>query len=93
MYKCCIVKIIICLLLFSYEVSSADQEGKKIFNNYCAICHLKSAPSIFNTSIEQNTFINIVLNGRKGTMMGAFKNKLSTEDIKNLYKYLIAYQE
>ena len=93
MFKCCIVKVVICLLFFSYKVFSAEYEGEKIFNNYCAICHLKSAPSIFNTSIKENIFIDIVLNGRRGTMMGAFKNKLSTKEIKNLYKYLTTYHE
>lgn len=79
------------ITIFFFNTSSIlanDTNGKDKYNSHCAICHMKSAPKLFNTKIKKDVFIKIVLNGRQGTMMGSFQKKLNLSDIEKIYFYL-----
>ena len=82
--------VILSYIIYFMASHSHSKEivGKKLFNRNCVACHKKSAPNLNGTSLKYNVFRNIVVNGRSGTMMGAFKSRFNEEEIIYIYTYL-----
>lgn len=67
------------------------QEGKVLYGNTCVICHGKKGgrgPDLTSTRLNNEAFIQIVMNGRKGTQMPAWRGKLSEEEVWKILAYL-----
>ncbi|HWP48360.1 MAG TPA: cytochrome c [Candidatus Limnocylindrales bacterium] len=67
------------------------QEGKVLYGSTCVICHGKKGgrgPDLTSTRLSNEAFIEVVLNGRKGTQMPAWREKLSEEEIWKILAYL-----
>lgn len=71
--------------------------GKKVYLNSCAVCHKPDGlgmppafPSMIGGKVATgpiNTHINIVMNGKNGTAMQAFKEQLSDQEIAAVITY------
>jgi mono/diheme cytochrome c family protein len=75
-------------------VSSGTMSGEDNYKKFCIACHgsdgnlgISGAKSIPNSALSQQDREVIITNG-KGTMP-AFKEKLSTEEIKRLAEYTL----
>lgn len=74
-------------------------EGKKVYEQFCAACHksdgtgmppvylpLKGSSVVVGKPIERN--IDVVLNGRPGTAMQAFRDQLTDEQLASVITYI-----
>ncbi len=88
-----VLLIFINILLSSTFVMKASYSnsitGEVLFNKNCAACHKKSAPNLSGTNLKLKVFRSVVINGRAGTMMGAFQSKLNDEEVSKIYYFLI----
>jgi mono/diheme cytochrome c family protein len=67
------------------------EEGDRIYNTRCVLCHGKAGgrgPNLFATSLSEEQFVEIAINGRKGTQMPAFGYVLSPDDIADVYAFV-----
>ncbi|WML47551.1 c-type cytochrome [Neobacillus sp. PS3-34] len=83
----------------------AIEAGEKIYNQHCASCHGKTGKgeganvgtSINNeqllSSLSDKDLYNNVKFGREGTLMPAYKERISEKDIKNLVAFMRDWQE
>ena len=79
----------LCAVFLMVPLSYSDDiTGEKLFNRNCAACHKKTAPNLNGTVLKYDVFASVVLNGRPGTMMGAFNSKFNHTDIKNINEFL-----
>lgn len=78
---------------------AAITAGKDVYGNTCLFCHGGDARGARAPTLTTNGFapdgpngndylVNIVLNGREGTIMGAFREILSEEEIWQVIAYL-----
>ena len=82
------------------KISSNAMEGWKTYNGGgCGACHGKGGvgavgPNLgqsVTTKLSKDDFVNIVTNGKSGTMMRPHKtNKRVMDNMDNLYAYLLA---
>ncbi len=73
------------------------QHGEEVYNTVCAVCHQKNGqglppafPSLINSPIisgDIKDHIDIVLHGKQGTAMQAFKDQLNDVDIAAVITY------
>lgn len=85
------------LLAMNMDMSELMQEGEKIYTNVCAGCHMPNGeglpgvfPAIKGSPVALNdtpAHIDIVLNGKTGTMMQAFGNMLSLKELAAVVTY------
>lgn len=69
----------------------AIEEGLQIYRSKCYICHLSKGgrgTNLFATKISDEKFLEIVINGRKGTQMPAFGLRLSPDDVWKVHAYV-----
>ena len=90
--------------IFSYMNTNKTKElvtGKKIYMMRCYSCHDKFAKGSIGPNLTDNywKFVNspqelydLVANGKKGSMMIAYKNYLEPEEIKAVLTYIKALQ-
>lgn len=67
------------------------QEGKVLYGSTCVICHGKKGgrgPDLTSSRLSNEAFVEVVLNGRKGTQMPAWRGKLSEEEVWKILAYL-----
>ncbi|MBI1357745.1 MAG: PQQ-dependent dehydrogenase, methanol/ethanol family [Acidobacteria bacterium] len=73
---------------------SADAaEGESIYRARCFGCHKSnggSGPNVFRTPLRPEAFLEVVRNGRAGTVMPSFGSLLSNEQIEGIRAYLIS---
>ena len=76
---------------------ASSEAGRSLFSTACSHCHRAegigggmsgAVPAIRNYEGGQEKFLRIVQNGKKGTLMGAFKGILTEEEILSIYQYL-----
>jgi mono/diheme cytochrome c family protein len=69
----------------------AIEEGLQIYRSKCYICHLSKGgrgPNLFATKINDEKFLETVINGRKGTQMPAFGLRLSPDDVWKVHAFV-----
>lgn len=69
----------------------AIAEGRRIYRTRCVICHAQAGargPDLFATRLGDEQFLEVVINGRKGTQMPAFGLRLSPDDVWNVHAYV-----
>ena len=74
----------------------AIAEGDDLYHSHCIICHgLKGGrgPNIFATQLTDDQFLEVVINGRKGTQMPAWGFRLSPDDVWKIRAFLKANPE
>ena len=73
---------------------AAIDEGDHLYHNHCIGCHgLKGGrgPNIFATQLTNEQFLEVVINGRKGTQMPAWGFRLSPDDVWKIRAFLKAH--
>ena len=68
-------------------------QGRRLYRSTCTICHLDSGgrgPDLRKSKLKGQDFVRVVLNGRKGTQMPAWKGKLSEEEMWKIAAFLEA---
>ena len=71
-------------------------QGRRLYRSTCHICHLDTGgrgPDLRKSKLRGKDFIRIVLNGKMGTQMPAWKGKLSEEEMWKIYTFLQAPRE
>ncbi len=74
----------------------AIAEGDATYHSECIICHgLKGAraPNIFASTLTDEQFLEVVINGRKGTLMPAWGTRLSPDDVWKVHAFLKAHPD
>src|SRR5258708_3390716 len=69
-------------------------QGDGIYHSKCIICHgLKGAraPNIFASTLTDEQFLEVAINGRKGTLMPAWGFRLSPDDVWKVHVFLKAH--
>ena len=68
-------------------------KGRRLYRSTCYICHLDSGgrgPDLRKSRLKGQDFIRIVINGKKGTQMPAWKGKLSEEEMWKILTFIEA---
>jgi mono/diheme cytochrome c family protein len=76
--------------------ADAIAEGDAIYHSKCIICHgLKGArgPNIFASTLTDEQFLEVVINGRKGTLMPAWGFRLSPDDVWKVHAFVKAHPD
>ena len=71
-------------------------QGRRLYRSTCYICHLDAGgrgPDLRKSRLKEQDFMRVVINGRKGTQMPAWKGKLSEEEMWKIYAFLQAPRE
>jgi mono/diheme cytochrome c family protein len=72
----------------------AIDEGDSIYHSKCIICHgLKGGrgPNLFQSTLTDEQFMHVVINGRKGTVMPAWGLRLSPDDVWKVHSFIKAH--
>jgi mono/diheme cytochrome c family protein len=73
--------------------AQAIVQGRRLYRSTCYICHLDTGgrgPDLRKSKLKGQDFIRIVLNGKKGTQMPAWKGKLSEDEMWKILAFLEA---
>jgi len=65
--------------------------GKDIYRSKCLVCHQSAGgrgPNLFATKLSDEGFLEIVINGRKGTQMPAFGLRLSPDEAWQVHAFV-----
>jgi mono/diheme cytochrome c family protein len=65
--------------------------GRDIYRSKCLVCHQSAGargPNIFATKLSDEQFLETVINGRKGTQMPAFGERLSPEEVWQVHAFV-----
>lgn len=68
-------------------------EGLNLYRRRCKICHGNRGgrgPNLFATQLAGHEFLRAVMEGRDGTQMPAWEDKLSEEQVWKIMAYIIA---
>lgn len=68
-------------------------KGRRLYRSTCYICHLDAGgrgPDLRKSKRKGQDFIRIVINGKKGTQMPAWKGKLSEEEMWEILAFIEA---
>jgi len=71
----------------------AISEGRRLYRSTCYICHLNAGgrgPNLRKSKLKDQDFLRVVINGRKGTQMPAWKEKLTEAQMWKILTYLEA---
>jgi mono/diheme cytochrome c family protein len=71
--------------------AEAIAAGRDIYRSKCYICHHSSGargPNIFATKLTDEQFLETVINGRKGTQMPAFGERLSPDEVWQVHAFV-----
>jgi len=73
--------------------ADAINAGRRLYRQICIVCHLKAGgrgPKLFQTKIERQRFLEIVMNGRDDTQMPSFRDRLSEYEVRQLYAFVLS---
>jgi mono/diheme cytochrome c family protein len=65
--------------------------GRDIYRSKCYICHHSAGargPNLFATKLSDEQFLETVINGRKGTQMPAFGERLSPDEVWQVHAFI-----
>ena len=71
----------------------AVRQGRRLYRSTCYICHLDAGgrgPNLRKSRLQGQDFLRVVINGRKGTQMPAWKGKLTEAEMWKILAYLEA---
>jgi mono/diheme cytochrome c family protein len=71
----------------------AITEGNDIYHGKCIICHGLAGgrgPNLFASRLTDEQFMDVVINGRKGTLMPALGFQLSPDDVWKIHAFIKA---
>lgn len=71
--------------------TAAIAEGRRIYRMRCLGCHMSAGargPNLFATRLTDEQFLEVVINGRKGTQMPAFGLRLSPDDVWQVHAFV-----
>jgi mono/diheme cytochrome c family protein len=70
---------------------AAIAEGRRLYRTWCYGCHHSAGargPDLFATKLSDEQFIEVVINGRKGTQMPAFGYRLTPDEVWQVHSYI-----
>ena len=70
---------------------NAIEAGRDTYRSKCLVCHGSSGargPNLFATKLGDERFLEIVINGRKGTLMPAFGLRLSPDEVWQVHAFI-----
>lgn len=73
--------------------TDAIAEGRRLYRSTCYICHADTGargPNLRKSKLKGQAFLKIVIQGRKGTQMPAWKGKLSEAEMWKIYSFIEA---
>ena len=76
--------------------ADAIAEGDDLYHSKCIGCHgLKGGrgPNLFATKLTDDQFLEVVINGRQGTLMPAWGFRLSPDDVWKIHAFLKAHPD
>ena len=65
--------------------------GKQTYRSKCYICHHSAGgrgPNLFASKLSDEGFLEVVINGRKGTQMPAFGYRLTPDEVWQVHAYI-----
>jgi mono/diheme cytochrome c family protein len=65
--------------------------GRIIYASKCYVCHHSAGargPNLFATKLTDEQFLEVVINGRKGTQMPAFGLRLSPDEVWQVHAFI-----
>ena len=68
-----------------------DRSGPRHLSRKCLVCHQSAGargPNIFATKLSDEQFLETVINGRKGTQMPAFGERLSPDEVWQVHAFV-----
>ena len=71
--------------------AEAIAEGQRLYRSTCYICHADTGsrgPNLRKSKLKGQAFLKVVINGKKGTQMPAWKGKLSEEEMWKIYSFV-----
>jgi cytochrome c oxidase cbb3-type subunit 3 len=71
--------------------AEAIAEGQRLYRSTCYICHADTGargPNLRKSKLKGQAFLRIVIHGRKGTQMPAWKGKLSETEMWKIYSFI-----
>lgn len=66
-------------------------EGQRLYRSTCYICHADTGsrgPNLRKSKLKGQSFLKVVVNGKKGTQMPAWKGKLTEAEMWKIYSFL-----
>jgi mono/diheme cytochrome c family protein len=69
----------------------AIEEGRNIYRAKCLVCHQSAGargPNLFATRLSDEQFLEVVIQGRKGTQMPAFGLRLSPDEVWQVHAFV-----
>jgi mono/diheme cytochrome c family protein len=69
----------------------AIAEGRNIYRAKCLVCHQSAGargPNLFATRLTDEQFLEVVIQGRKGTQMPAFGLRLSPDEVWQVHAFV-----
>ncbi len=73
--------------------AEAIAEGQRLYRSTCYICHADTGargPNLRKSKLRDQAFLKVVINGRKGTQMPAWRGKLSETEMWKIYSFIEA---
>ena len=70
---------------------AAIQQGRRIYRGKCIICHQQTggrAKNLFRTKLTDEEFLDVVINGREGTLMPAFGYRMGPDDVWKVHAFV-----
>jgi mono/diheme cytochrome c family protein len=70
---------------------AAIEEGRRFYRTRCVICHGQQGgrgPNLFAAALDDEQFLEVVINGRAGTQMPAFGARMSPDDVWAVHAYV-----
>ncbi len=71
--------------------TEAIAASRDIYGSKCYICHHSAGargPNLFATKLTDEQFLETVINGRKGTQMPAFGERLSPDEVWQVHAFV-----
>ena len=73
--------------------ADAIASGRRLYRSTCYICHLDAGgrgPDLRKSKLKEKDFMRVVISGRKGTQMPAWKGKLSEDEMWKILAFVEA---
>jgi mono/diheme cytochrome c family protein len=71
--------------------ADAIEAGRDIYRSKCVVCHASAGgrgPNLFASRLSDEGFLEVVINGRKGTQMPAFGYRLTPDEVWQVHSYV-----